>query len=321
MTLLKHTLSVLFAFMFLFAISSCEKEEDAVAQNKLAGPDISLQTRSVEPVFAEDFQSGDAESECAQSSCDGDYAWKIDEAPEGVYTINSEEFDNLPTAFEGMFTVTETDGTYFSWTTDMQICAIIVKGGPDANIYYLDDQCEGFDFHAPINPNNGNPYGLSHVTLCFFAAACGNQPEYCVQEETAWVNNTEENNRYTNRGSWARYIAPVWEGDGSGYFEYEILAGQNYVAGEAILDSDGDIVTVTLNLYDGWVFYYDAGDPEGDDNVKAQGYDGAPHGNPKIGKFDTKHRVDAGATSFTFEMDVFDYYGIHLDVGMPVDCD
>jgi hypothetical protein len=61
-------------------------------------------------------------------------------------------------------------GSTFSFTTDGTLVnSVVVKGGPNANLY--DYSGEGgvtsdSGLHSPINPKTGNPYGLSH--LCFF---------------------------------------------------------------------------------------------------------------------------------------------------------
>lgn len=46
--------------------------------------------------------------------------------------------------------------------------AVIVKGGPNANLYDYrpDGVASDQDLHAPINPNNDQPFGLSHVDFC-----------------------------------------------------------------------------------------------------------------------------------------------------------
>lgn len=59
-------------------------------------------------------------------------------------------------------------GSYFDWSATLGINGVIVKGGPSTTIYYYNPPAT-FDFglHAPINPNNGQPYGLSNVTFCY----------------------------------------------------------------------------------------------------------------------------------------------------------
>lgn len=59
-------------------------------------------------------------------------------------------------------------GSTFDFTTsgDTVVTSVIVKGGPNANLYTYDPPATSdTGLHAPINPNNNKPYGLSH--LCF----------------------------------------------------------------------------------------------------------------------------------------------------------
>jgi len=65
-------------------------------------------------------------------------------------------------------TISGCDGTYFDWSATLGIDAVIVKGGPMANVYtYSPEAMAGSGLHAAINANNGNPYGLSHISFCF----------------------------------------------------------------------------------------------------------------------------------------------------------
>lgn len=60
------------------------------------------------------------------------------------------------------------NGSYFDFsTTDgSTVSQVIVKGGPNANLYTYDPVVTSdTGLHAPINASNGRPYGLSH--LCF----------------------------------------------------------------------------------------------------------------------------------------------------------
>ena len=60
------------------------------------------------------------------------------------------------------------DGPVFDWTSTSYISAILVKGGPNANLYvYGCDPGATSDegLHAPINPS-GKWAGLSHISYC-----------------------------------------------------------------------------------------------------------------------------------------------------------
>jgi hypothetical protein len=67
-------------------------------------------------------------------------------------------------------TISGANGTSFDWSSTVGIDAVIVKGGPNANLYTYDPPAEATsdtDLTAPINPNNNQPYGLSHVEFCY----------------------------------------------------------------------------------------------------------------------------------------------------------
>lgn len=78
--------------------------------------------------------------------------------PSGIY--------NFP---EGINTVTITsDGTYFDWLSTLGIDAVVVKGGPNANVYVHDpEEFSDNSLHSPINPINGQPYAISHIEFCY----------------------------------------------------------------------------------------------------------------------------------------------------------
>lgn len=66
------------------------------------------------------------------------------------------------------------DGRFFDWSSTLGIDIVIVKGGPNANAYVYDTDVDpaGESFgdtglHAPINTNNDQPFGLSHISFCY----------------------------------------------------------------------------------------------------------------------------------------------------------
>ena len=62
------------------------------------------------------------------------------------------------------------DGTYFDWSSTLGVDAVLAKGGPNANAYLYEPPAESFGdtgLHSPINPNTGEPYGLSHIEICY----------------------------------------------------------------------------------------------------------------------------------------------------------
>jgi hypothetical protein len=95
-------------------------------------------------------------------SCAGlgyDAGFKVDPPNAGTYDI------------DGVNTVTvTTDGVHFSWSSTLGMDAVIAKGGPNANVYISDPPAEETsdgNLHSPINPSNGQPFGLSHIEFCF----------------------------------------------------------------------------------------------------------------------------------------------------------
>ncbi len=89
------------------------------------------------------------------------YEFKIDPPNDGTYYLPGNT---------GSVTITNVSQGIFNWSSTFGIDAVIVKGGPNANLYEYDPPSESFgdnNLSTPINPNNGKPYGLSHVSFCY----------------------------------------------------------------------------------------------------------------------------------------------------------
>jgi hypothetical protein len=99
---------------------------------------------------------GDAEGECKLAGYD--FGYKVDPPDSGIYN---------PPGIVGSITVDNLDGTNFDWEASFGIDVVISKGGPGANIYYYDEATSGEGLHSPINPQNGKPFGISHITFCW----------------------------------------------------------------------------------------------------------------------------------------------------------
>jgi len=110
----------------------------------------------------------------------GDFGFKIDGNPIGsglqFYFIDATQ-NGISTKLTcginpqpdnaNYITITS-DGYYFSWSSTLGIDAIIVKGGSESNIYvYVPESKGDTQLHAPINPKNSMPYGISHIEFCF----------------------------------------------------------------------------------------------------------------------------------------------------------
>ena len=91
---------------------------------------------------------------------EGYQEYKIDEAPtDGTY-----DADGI-----GTITIKNADGTYFDWESTFGIDAVLVKGGPNANLYEYNPPAPSFGdtgLSAPMR-NKSRPYGLSHVSFCY----------------------------------------------------------------------------------------------------------------------------------------------------------
>lgn len=88
-----------------------------------------------------------------------DYGLRIDPPTSGTYAIDS------------LHTVTmTTDGVYVTWSSTLGMDAVVVKGGPNANAYVYEPPAESLGdsgLASPMNPNTGDPFGVSHVDFCY----------------------------------------------------------------------------------------------------------------------------------------------------------
>jgi hypothetical protein len=270
---------------------------------------------SVTPVPDYDWPAGNATDECERANGCGDFALKIDEWGSNMDGDYSDPQGEPGKAAANVITIYDSDGQTFSWESEYEVCTVIVKGGPAANVYhYPDGSCGDEGLVAPVNLNSGDNYDISHVSFCWNDLLCDDNGEKCWQEETAWAAGS----RYVSKGNWATYTP--YPGDGQ---SVEIYAGKNMLAGTATFSNNGDgTVDIEITLEDGFIFYYDLNDPNNDDdNIKIQDYDAAPSGNPAPGLFDNKFAALVYSTSYTVTVPENDYYGIHLDVAYEVDCE
>lgn len=100
-----------------------------------------------------------------------DAGLKVEPVANGTYTITNGSGRSLTGGAQSdpsnSITIANSDGTYFDWSATLGIRAVIVKGGTSSNTYvYVPADFADTDLHSPINPSNGNPYGLSHVEFC-----------------------------------------------------------------------------------------------------------------------------------------------------------
>jgi|GEM_PF-3171437 len=262
----------------------------------------------------ETFKAGNAYDEAFQVETCGAFAYKVDPPVTGAYPTQ-DDVDNglvfslygdpIPGDIVGVIHFT-LSGYFVSWSTDApyKVCAVIVKGGPGARVYYYSGGASsGSGLSAPINPANGQPYGVSHVTFLFYK---GDQPMECWKDETAWASGP----RYTSKGNWATYTPYVAEGTVTLYADKTMEAGSVHFS--AVLDGK---VTITITLNSGWRF-----NPYKDENVKIQDYASPPSGNPSPGLFMWKGTADSGSNTFSIEVPANNYYGVHVDVQHRAAC-
>jgi hypothetical protein len=125
-----------------FALLSCSAE----------GPEIASvsQKASVIPTFVEGNPT------CADLGL-GTHSVKFDPPLSGTRSLGGEEWVSMGA-----------NGIEVDWQSSIGIDAVIVKGGPNANVYVYPSESTGdTGLTAPVNPNTEQPFGLSHVDFCF----------------------------------------------------------------------------------------------------------------------------------------------------------
>jgi hypothetical protein len=124
---------------------------------------------SVDPDPLDGSQTGDGALECSAA---GGFS--------ASYKIDADDYENGIIGIwdlGGFDVVVDVDEDGMYWSASDLICAVVVKGGSGANAYvYPGGETMDSGLNAPINPSNGKPYGISHVTFCW------NTPEEGVNE-------------------------------------------------------------------------------------------------------------------------------------------
>ena len=92
---------------------------------------------------------------------DGMRELKLDPVPQGTTTFT-----------DGTLSVTvAVSGRRFTWTASQGVDVVLAKGGPMANSYtYSPEATSGGWLQPPTNASNGQPYGISHITVCYDSA-------------------------------------------------------------------------------------------------------------------------------------------------------
>lgn len=205
------------------------------------------------------------------------------------YPFNASDFGNDVTVV--------TDGTNVSWSIDPPVgycvsdVAIIVKGGPNANVYFYNNgQTSDSGLTSPDNAS-GSAAGLSNLTICYNLIECDSGNNCDWQEETAYGGDIVG-------GGNAWWFAL----DASTSGTYPIYAGQVAIQGASV-EYDQVLDQITINL-GSELQLQNVNEP-----VKIEGYDQLPSSRPPAGLFELYKGTDLivqgnGST----------YYVVHLDV-------
>ena len=136
------------------------------------------------------------------------------------------------------------DGTYVTWSSTVPVkVAIIVKGGPNANVYFSGcDECltGGTGLSAPINPANGKPYGLSNITFCY--SICEEMPELVVGFKSSMSSD------YVTSGAFITSY-PLVLGGSYPLYRLGIEQPGNLVGYLTLSDADNDGYSDSLELF------------------------------------------------------------------------
>jgi hypothetical protein len=134
-----------------------------------AGDDPSGQ--GVMPAYNDDLPSN---AEC--TTLGYDYGFKIEGADNGTYPFTDAYGDLQPPGTPddptNSVTVANSDGKTFEWSATLGLDAVVVKGGPGANVYAYDPEVlNDTNLHAPLSGSGPGEPGtirdISHITFCF----------------------------------------------------------------------------------------------------------------------------------------------------------
>jgi hypothetical protein len=114
-----------------------------------------------------------------------DFGFKVNNAPTGTFPFDESNGGELtggaPSDPTNSVTISNVEivtlGQIFDWAATLGIDAVIVKGGDNANVYvYSPEAMSDEDLHAPINPNNGKYFDISHIEFCYDYDPATNTP-------------------------------------------------------------------------------------------------------------------------------------------------
>ena len=140
-----------------------------------------------------------------------------------------------------------TDGTAVNWTSTVPVkIAVIVKGGPNASVYFSGcDECvsSGTGLTAPLAPS-GKPYGLSNITFCY--SVCESVTIIAVKTFTndgGWAMTTTATTRI---GSWCSQLESFSFPQTN---TFDLRDGYNLsqsVGGVSVFNNNDGTITITV---------------------------------------------------------------------------
>lgn len=274
-------------------------------------------TVGVLPEYKDPWKTGDAAQECV-TNLGYDFGLKIDSWNQevgGAYTCdNGAESCFFAPGYENAITISNNDGVFFDWASaPFALSAVVVKGGQNANVFSYNPAVNmDTGLYAPINPNNGKPFDISHASFCWNKQ----ELDQCYQDETAWAVG----NRYVKKGNWAMYV-PYAGAEQTVDLRAGGGDGVGMKAGTATFSAPVDgYVTITIKLENTFIFYYDLNNDQEDHTLKVQDYAQAPNKNPSPGQFAWKAMLPVGSTTAEIKVPANNFYGVHLDLAYQVPC-
>jgi len=193
---------------------------------------------------------------------------------------------------------------------DIQVAMWVILETPDLRIETIADQMpSSVDGYIPENvnaiisdvQNNGRNFKpqFGHKELIMANSSGENQDIGFVRTETAFGGDSEGDG-----SAWWYYF------DRSGAETQNIWAGQTMNAGDVTITESNNVCSIEILLDSPWILQ------PGSETVKIQGYNEneLPTSRPSAGQFETYK-----GTELSVDVSCYDYFVIHLDVGVPAD--
>ena len=86
------------------------------------------------------------------------------------------------------------DGRYIDWSANIGVDKVIIKAGDSARVYTYDPEAlSGTGLHGEINANNGQPFEVSHIEVCYDLNDPTNTPTHTATHTPVPPSNTPSN--------------------------------------------------------------------------------------------------------------------------------